>query len=105
MAAGRQSWLAYISREMPDTTTLFSAVSTSKALSDTEEKIEVAGLPHVRVGSLGRGGVVVKDGIDRRIEVIAQVSAYRANGCAPALMLRFFSTKIISWRQSLLPVL
>src|SRR5450631_478758 len=77
---GRQPWLAYIPREMPDTTTLFSAVSTSKTLSDTEEKIEVAGLPHVRVGNLGRRGVVVKDGIDRRIEVIAQVSAYRANG-------------------------
>jgi hypothetical protein len=56
---------------MLDTTTLFSAVSTSKALSDTEEKVEVAGLPDVRVGSLGRSGVVVKDGIDRRIEVIA----------------------------------
>src|ERR1700730_16889704 len=77
---GGQPRLAHISREMPDTTTLFSAVSTSKALSDTEEKVEVACLPNVRVGSLGRGGVVVKDGIDRRIEVIAEVSAVWGKG-------------------------
>src|ERR1700688_1392576 len=69
---------------MPASTTWFSAVSTSKALSNTEEKVDVAGLPHVRVRSRGRGGVVIKDGVDRRIEVIAEVSAYRANGCVVA---------------------
>ena len=52
----------------------------SEALSDAEEKVEVPGLTDMRVGRRRRGGVVVKDGVDRWIEVIAEVSAHRPNG-------------------------
>ena len=47
-----------------------------EALSNAEEEVEVAGLADVR----GRAGVVVEHGIDRWIQVVAEIDADGTNG-------------------------
>src|ERR1700691_2955357 len=58
--------------------------SSSEALPDAEEKVEMPGLANVRVGSRGCRGVVVNNRVDGRIEVVAEVAPHRPNGCVIA---------------------
>src|SRR5271170_6437854 len=55
-----------------------------EALPDAEKEVEVPGLTDMRVGRRRRGRVVVKNGVDGWIEVVAEVSAYWPNGCVVA---------------------